>query len=107
MNQSQEQRLEEIFRKNENKGIAIAITGCWGVGKTFFWNTFLEKQTIQEYDKKKNFYYYASKLEHIDVFEKKKYAYVSLFGIESLDALKNEIAIKIGWNPHSQNKHRH
>jgi len=35
MNQSQEQRLEEIFRKNENNGIAIAIIGCWGVGKTF------------------------------------------------------------------------
>ncbi|WP_228200202.1 hypothetical protein [Acinetobacter tianfuensis] len=107
MNQSQEQRLEEIFRKNENKGIAIAITGLWGVGKTFFWNTFLENQTVKEYKKKKGFYYYASKLEHVDVFENKKYAYISLFGIESLDALKNEVAIKLGWNPHSQYKHTH
>ena len=38
MNQSE--RLKEIFIKNENKGIAIAITGSWGVGKTFFWNEY-------------------------------------------------------------------
>lgn len=55
MNQAQEQRLEEIFRKNENKEIAIAITGCWGVGKTFFWNNFFRSQTIKEFETKKIF----------------------------------------------------
>ncbi len=107
MNQAQEQRLEEIFRKNENKEIAIAITGCWGVGKTFFWNNFFRSQTTKEFETKENFYYEISKQQYLNVFENKKYAYVSLFGIESLDALKNEIAIKLGWNPHSQYKHAH
>ena len=107
MNQSQEQRLEEIFRKNENKEIAIAITGCWGIGKTFFWNNFFRNQTINEFETKENFYYEISKQQYLNVFENKKYAYVSLFGIESLDALKNEIAIKLGWNPYSQYKHIH
>lgn len=107
MNQSQEQRLEEIFRKNANKEIAIAITGCWGVGKTFLWNNFFRSQTIKEFDTKENFYYEISKQQYLNVFENKKYAYVSLFGIESLDALKNEIAIKLGWNPYSQYKHAH
>lgn len=107
MNQSQEQHLEEIFRKNANKEIAIAITGCWGVGKTFLWNNFFRSQTIKEFDTKENFYYEISKQQYLNVFENKKYAYVSLFGIESLDALKNEIAIKLGWNPYSQYKHAH
>jgi len=102
-----EQRLEQIFRENENKGMAVAITGSWGVGKTFFWKNFLKNQTLEEYKNVSNFYYYASKLNYINVFENKKYAYVSLFGIETLDALKNEIAIKIGWNPHSRNIHTH
>ena len=33
-----------IFIKNENKGIAIAITGSWGIGKTFFWNEFIKER---------------------------------------------------------------
>ena len=77
MNQAQEQRLEEIFRKNENKKIAIAITGCWGVGKTFFWNKFRESYKL-----------------------KNKYVYVSLFGLESLSDLKTHIYSNIE-NNHS------
>ena len=38
----QKKRLEDIFRKNNNKGFAVAITGCWGIGKTFFWNNFIK-----------------------------------------------------------------
>lgn len=68
MNQSQEQHLEEIFRKNKNNGIAIAIIGCWGVGKTFAWNKFRSQ--------------YLSRT---------KYVYVSLFGLESLSDLKTHI----------------
>ncbi|WP_213686527.1 P-loop NTPase fold protein [Acinetobacter sp. WY4] len=63
-----EQRLEQIFRENDNKGMAIAITGSWGVGKTFFWNEFKENYQL-----------------------KKKYVYVSLFGLESLSDLKTHI----------------
>lgn len=77
MNQSQEQRLEEIFRTNDNKGIAIAITGSWGVGKTFFWNKFRESYKL-----------------------KNKYVYVSLFGLESLSDLKTHIYSNIE-NNHS------
>lgn len=107
MNIQQEQRLETIFKENQNKGIAIAITGCWGIGKTFFWQKFLKEQTFKEYEYFDSLYYYASKVDYIHIFENNKYAYISLFGIESLDALKNEITIKLGWNPHSQNVHKH
>lgn len=61
------ERLEHNIR-NEEIGTAIAITGPWGVGKTFFW-----KRCIDGY----NF--------------KKKYVYVSLFGLESLSDLKTHI----------------
>jgi hypothetical protein len=49
----------------------MAIRGGWGVGKTYSWNKFLfeEKQKIAL----------------------KKYSYVSLFGLSSLDALKDSI----------------
>ncbi|WP_374665168.1 KAP family P-loop domain protein [Acinetobacter sp.] len=84
----QEERLEEIFRKNDNKGIAVAITGCWGVGKTFFWNSFLDKmQSVERVDKK-------------DAVFNRKYAYISLFGIESLSDLKTQIYSNIE-NHHS------
>ena len=75
MNQSE--RLKEIFIKNENKGIAIAITGSWGVGKTFFWNEYRESYKL-----------------------KNKYVYVSLFGLESLSDLKTHIYSNIE-NNHS------
>ena len=56
------------------KPCAIALTGEWGVGKTQFWNNFKKK--------------------HNDQFKLRKYAYVSLFGIDSLESLKYEIAVK-------------
>lgn len=39
-----EKRLKELLEnniRNEKIGTAIAITGPWGVGKTFFWKKFL------------------------------------------------------------------
>ncbi|QCO20931.1 KAP family P-loop domain protein [Acinetobacter cumulans] len=88
MNQAQEQRLEEIFRKNDNKGIAIAITGSWGIGKTFFWKDFLARQLSQE-----------RTFRNEKIFNR-KYAYVSLFGLESLSDLKTQIYSNIE-NNHS------
>ncbi|MEG2885374.1 MAG: P-loop NTPase fold protein, partial [Acinetobacter sp.] len=70
------ERLEHNIR-NEEIGTAIAITGSWGVGKTFFW-----KRCIDGY--------------HF----KKKYVYVSLFGLESLSDLKTHIYSNIE-NNHS------
>lgn len=72
------ERLEHNIR-NEEIGTAIAIIGSWGVGKTFFWKSFLDKQLCDERIYKKD-----------NVFNR-KYAYVSLFGLESLSDLKTHI----------------
>jgi len=77
-----EKRLKELLEnniKNEKIGTAIAITGPWGVGKTFFWKNFLDKQLSDERIYKKD-----------NVFNR-KYAYVSLFGLESLSDLRTQI----------------
>ncbi|PJF04256.1 P-loop NTPase fold protein [Acinetobacter seifertii] len=75
-----EKRLKELLEnniKNEKIGTAIAITGSWGVGKTFFWKKFIEKNNF-----------------------KRKYVYVSLFGLQSLGDLKTHIYSNIE-NNHS------
>ena len=75
-----QQRLKQILENNINNGkvgTAIAITGSWGVGKTYFWNTFRDNNPL-----------------------KKKYVYVSLFGLESLSDLKTHIYSNIE-NNHS------
>ena len=50
----------------------ISLNGKWGVGKTYTWNIWLKKYT--------------------DKIALDKYGYVSLFGLNSLDALKVSIA---------------
>lgn len=67
--------LEKKFLKliNNKDSFAIALTGEWGIGKTRFWNNFYEKN-------------------HTDLGIS-KYSYVSLFGIDSIEALKFEIAL--------------
>lgn len=75
-------RLKEMLEENLRTGkvgTAIAITGSWGVGKTYFWKKFLEEQLSEERIYKKD-----------NVFNR-KYAYVSLFGLESLSDLKTQI----------------
>jgi len=67
-----EKKLLDLI--NTEESFAIALTGEWGIGKTHFWNSFYEKNHKE--------------------FKTKKYAYVSLFGIDSLEALKFEIALK-------------
>lgn len=77
-----EQRLKELLEnniRNEKNGTAIAITGSWSIGKTFFWRSFLDKQLSDERVYKKD-----------NVFNR-KYAYVSLFGLESLSDLRTQI----------------
>ncbi|MGM8909939.1 P-loop NTPase fold protein [Psychrobacter sp. 1U1] len=54
---------------------AIALTGEWGVGKTHLW------KKIRDENKK--------------VFAGKKYAYISLFGLDSLESLKLAIATEV------------
>lgn len=99
----QENRLKDLLEhnsKNEKVGTAIAITGPWGVGKTFFWNKFLKEITHKEINDKKSFYYEASRFNYESTFDCKKYAYISLFGIENLSDLKNTICTKLSLNPH-------
>ena len=93
-----QQRLKQIFENNinnENVGIAIAITGSWGVGKTYFWNDFFKKMVIDEQERR--YLPLNVRLKYKNVFDK-KYAYVSLFGIESLADLKTAIALKMSSN---------
>ena len=67
-----DKRLVDLIR--DESSFAIALTGEWGVGKTYFWKYFKQRNLNQ--------------------FRLQKYAYVSLFGIDSLDSLKYEIAVK-------------
>lgn len=62
----------EKFLSNEIPEV-MAIKGSWGIGKTYSWNKFL-------LDAKEN-----------NRIALKKYSYVSLFGINSLDAFKYAI----------------
>jgi len=66
-----EKRLADLIDKESS--FAIALTGEWGIGKTQFWKDFYEKNH-----------------KNLGV---NKYSYVSLFGIDSIDALKFEIAL--------------
>lgn len=66
-------RLLQVLPPTE-QSCAIALTGEWGVGKTHFWKEFYKN--------------------HHKQFGSQKYAYVSLFGLETLEAFKYEISIK-------------
>lgn len=59
---------------NSDEPRAIALTGNWGRGKTFFW-----KAEIEEFLRDRN------------IGGKVKYSYVSLFGISSMAELKDAI----------------
>jgi hypothetical protein len=71
----------------------LCVTGDWGVGKTFAWNRYLHDAKA------------AGKIAL------KRYAYVSLFGVNSLDALKYSIfessvgSDAIGIQPNLQTLH--
>lgn len=68
-------KVIKAFLQNSNSE-ALAIKGSWGVGKTFFWN-----KLIKNIDK--------------DECSFERYAYVSLFGIKSLDEFKFAIVSKL------------
>src|SRR5665647_15991 len=69
----------EVIKKQINKFLAndtpevLAIKGAWGVGKTYSWNKFLNE---------------AKQNNQIVL---NRYSYVSLFGINSLEAFKYAI----------------
>ncbi|CZE47458.1 ATP-binding protein [Campylobacter geochelonis] len=69
-----EQLKEKLIKKlKSDNAMTIAINGKWGVGKTYFWNKFIENH-------KSDF---------------KKVAYVSLFGKNTLDDIKNDVLVQV------------
>lgn len=60
----------------ENKEVVISISGEWGIGKTYFWNNF-----IKDYKEKE--------------LKDKQIAYVSLFGINSLNDIRTSILLQV------------
>ena len=72
---SLEQIERETIKLIENSSPrTISLRGAWGVGKTFAWKSYIEK--AKQDGKKLNF---------------SRYAYVSLFGVDSLEDLKFQI----------------
>ncbi|MDQ3712335.1 MAG: hypothetical protein M3388_08965 [Acidobacteriota bacterium] len=72
MSLAQVKSVIEKFVQDDRNDLLI-IKGDWGVGKTFFWRKTVEKVSGQ------------GKIGH------KNYSYVSLFGIDSFETLKNSI----------------
>ena len=68
---------KEILKKTllslvkSEDGMVISLNGIWGIGKTYFWN------------------------ECAKVLDKKKYAYISLFGKNSITDIRNDIFLQI------------
>ena len=89
------ERLEDIFKNNNNKGMAVAITGQWGIGKTFFWNKFINERAKREEERKYLPFFITQKYPNLF---NKKYAYISLFGVESLADLKTAICTNLSSN---------
>lgn len=72
--------LGEIPRPNEAR-TALALRGRWGVGKTHIWKDVVAEVRAKSKDR--------------------KYAYVSLFGLDSLDAVRGALAtaLAVDWVP--------
>lgn len=68
-------RLKKIF-ENKEEGFVIALNGEWGIGKTHFWNLFVENNLSKEQ-------------------EEKKIAYVSLFGKDKLSDIESDIIMQV------------
>ena len=70
MQESIYNEIENIF--DEYASFVVAIKGSWGSGKTYFWNTFQENELSD-----------------------KQYAYISLFGKESIEDIKRDTILQI------------
>ncbi len=84
-----EDKLLELI--DQNNSLAIALTGEWGIGKTYLWKKFYENHKNHFVTHKK----YNPKNGKKENPIAKKYAYVSLFGLDSLDSLKLAIATEV------------
>jgi len=69
--------IDEGYLFNEqNNGNVIMLSGKWGAGKTHFWKNSIEPE--------------LSRLEN----KNKAYVYISLYGKENTESIKNEILLK-------------
>lgn len=66
------EQLDNLLNLRNNEGIVISLQGSWGIGKTFFWNYYIENK-----------------------FEETKFVNISLFGINSVEEIKKKIVLKI------------
>lgn len=66
-----EQEISRFLRSSDPE--VLCLRGAWGIGKTYSWHRFLQQAKER------------------DAIALKSYAYVSLFGLESLDQLKYAI----------------
>ena len=69
--QETQSRIVEFLNSDEPE--VLSIRGAWGVGKTYTWNRFLKEAQIN------------------GKIALKKYSYISLFGLSTLDSLKIEM----------------
>lgn len=69
-------RLKKLLIKSKkDEGLVVSLKGKWGIGKTHFWKDLIENE--------------------LKTNNELKYAYISLFGKNSLDEIKKEIILKI------------
>lgn len=78
-----EEALYDLILTEEREFVAM-LSGEWGIGKTYFWNEFKDKYLQNE----------------------KNVVYISLFGLNSLDDIKNEIIIQLSKYTKYLNKYR-
>jgi hypothetical protein len=73
------------MREPEGPGMSLALRGSWGVGKTTFWNRIVRQ----------------ARPHPLPDISRKRYAYVSLFGLNSLQDVKATLAAAalIDWGP--------
>ena len=67
---------EEYLFNKQNNGNVIMLSGKWGAGKTHFWKNNIEPELSRLND------------------SQKAYVYISLYGKENTESIKNEILLK-------------
>ncbi len=66
------QNLDKYLLNKDLGGYVISLKGCWGVGKTYFWTLYAEENLKED-----------------------KYVYISLFGINKIEEIKEKILNKV------------
>jgi hypothetical protein len=91
--------INNYLLNDAHNGKVIMLSGAWGSGKTYFWQeTIAKEQTKIVVNKKSRTKYidkeYQEGIEYKLQQKGKSYVYISLYGKDSIDALKSEILQK-------------